>query len=504
MDRRTFIGSSIGFLGLASLSGVPSVAGGKLDQAEDELLEVDGLGLARLVRAGEVSPAELVEMAARRISRLDGKIGAMTTLSLDRARQRAGTIPRDSVFAGVPTALKDLVDVAGIRRTSGSMWLLNNVPSKSPDYIRAMERAGLNFLGMTNTPEFASMGITNNHAFGPTRNPWSLAHSSGGSSGGAAAAVAAGYVPIAHGTDGGGSNRIPASCCGVLGMKASRYRMACGEVDGKHMLLRTHQCLSRTVRDSAAVFAATENREVGKPLPTVGMIEGSTRRRLKIAFTTANCFGQEADQEVKWATLEAAKLCADLGHELIEVHNPLQGEQLFTAIESIMLVGMPKLLAMVESLTGKSAEASGLLTPLFVQTGRYAQQLPAESYQDGVAYTRQLTEQMSRFYKSYDVWLTPVIPVETPHVEYITPDSDFMATRQISRGLLSYTAFANAVGSPAMSVPLNWSRLTGLPIGSQFSAAPGDDRTLYELAYELEEAKPWRNRWAPVSARFKV
>ncbi|MCX2980848.1 amidase [Halieaceae bacterium IMCC14734] len=472
--------------------------------AGDELLAYDATGLAKLVRAGEVSPQELVMATVARIERLDGQLNAISTLLVDRALQRAGDIPVDSLFAGVPTLLKDLVDMAGVRRTSGSRLHLNHVPKESVSYVRALEEAGLNIIGMTNTPEFASLALTDNHAFGPSRNPWNIAHTPGGSSGGSAVAVAAGYVPIAHGTDGGGSNRIPSSCCGVLGMKASRYRMASGEADGQHFFLRTHQSISRTVRDSAALFAATENRQTSNPYPLEGQIAGPGRRRLKIAFSTTSCFGREPVPTVMEALESSARLCEEMGHEIIPVKNPLQGEAFFEALESVMLASMPALLQQVESLTGRRAEDTGLLTPMLIQTARYAAGLPADAADLGMQYLQRLSEQMKNFYSSYNVWLTPTLPIEPPLEGYISPDSDFMATRGASRDMLGYTAFANAVGSPAMSVPLAWSSQSGLPIGSHFSAAAGADRTLYELAYELEAARPWRDRWAPYSAKYEV
>ncbi|MBT7713432.1 MAG: amidase [Deltaproteobacteria bacterium] len=198
----------------------------------DELLNYDALGLAELVRKGEVTPRELVEVTARRIEALDGTINAMTTLTIERALEKADRISVDSVFAGVPTMLKDFIDCAGVRRTDGSVSNLTNVCQTSADYVQAIEDAGLNLVGMTNLPEFASTVVTDNQAFGPTRNPWDVTRTPGGSSGGSAAAVAAGYTPLVHGTDGGGSNRMPSSWCGTLGMKPSRYRMVSGEPEG--------------------------------------------------------------------------------------------------------------------------------------------------------------------------------------------------------------------------------------------------------------------------------
>jgi amidase len=223
-----------------------------------ELLEFDAVGLSALIRAGELQPAEVLDATMERIELLDGTINAVIDHAFDRARSLLADVEADAPFAGIPTFVKDLIDVEGLRRSEGSRLQMGNVSAASPDYIAQMERAGLVIAGKTNTPEFASLPVTDNEVFGRTLNPWSLDHSPGGSSGGSAAAVAAGYTPIAHGTDGGGSNRIPSSACGVFGMKASRGRQASGELDGSHPVFKTHQAISRTVRDSAALFAVTE------------------------------------------------------------------------------------------------------------------------------------------------------------------------------------------------------------------------------------------------------
>ena len=466
------------------------------------LLDYDALGLAELVRTGEVTPLALVQAAARRITALDGDLNAMTTLTTERALDLAGRISTDSVFAGVPTVLKDLVDLGGVRRTNGSLMSLANVPEESVDYVKAMETAGLNIMGMTNTPEFASLALTDNAAFGATRNPWNLQYSAGGSSGGSGAAVAAGYVPIAHGTDGGGSNRIPASCCGVLGMKASRYRQVSGEAGGDHQFLRTHQCLSRTVRDSAALLAATEDRNNKAGYEPVGLVSGPGSKRLRIAVSSRNGFGQNSDTGVQEVLDKTVTLCQSLGHSVVETANPVDGTTMFQALEGIMLANMPGLLAMVESLTGRRAEEADLLTPSMVAMGRHGASQPAGAREKGLAYFKQLTSEFAQFYGGYDVWLTPTMPMETPRVGYISHDMPLELLLERNRAVLSYTAVANGVGAPAMSVPLFHSTASGLPVGSMFMAAPGADRTLYELAFELEAAMPWAQRWAPHSAMY--
>lgn len=467
----------------------------------DELLNYDALGLAELVRKGEVTPRELVEVTARRIEALDGTINAMTTLTIERALAKADRIPADSVFAGVPTMLKDYIDCAGVRRTDGSVFKLTNVCQASVEYVQAMEDAGLNLVGMTNLPEFASMVVTDNQAFGPTRNPWDLTRTSGGSSGGSAAAVAAGYTPLVHGTDGGGSNRLPSSWCGTLGMKPSRHRMVSGEPEGVEHFFRTHQTIGRSVRDSAALFAVTEDRSHKAIYPVVGQIVGPSRRRLRIGLTTKNIFSNEPAEDIKAATEDVASLCEDLGHTVIPVENPVHGEVYFRAYATLFSSKFKGFLKPFEMLTGKPAEESGLLTYGSVSLIREAEKYTDEDRQKAEAYVKELSARMAEFHKQFDVWLTPVTPEGPPKISVISPDQSYNDNREAMETIMSYTPMANMLGAPAMSVPLSWSKTTGLPIGSHFSAKPGDDRTLYELAYELEEARPWFDRWAPFSAR---
>ncbi|NQU64404.1 MAG: amidase, partial [SAR324 cluster bacterium] len=320
-------------------------------------------------------------------------------------------------------------------------------------------------------------------------------------SGGSAAAVAAGYLPLVHGTDGGGSNRIPASWCGVFGMKPSRYRMLCGETDGVHQLMRTHHSLSRSVRDSAAMLAATEDRTENAVYSPIGRVEGPSKRRLRIAITTRNCFGSEPAPDIKAAIKQTAALCEELGHQVIEVANPIQGEAFFRAYTGLFLFKFKGMLKPFESLTGKPAEKSGLLTPSTVSALRYAEIFTESDYHNGEAYMEKLTAETIKFHEKFDVWLTPVTPSGPPKIGYLNPDQLYEDTRELMEQYMSYTPMANAVGSPAMSVPLFWSEQTGLPIGSHFSARPGDEKTLYELAYELEEARPWFERWAPFSIK---
>ncbi len=495
----------------------------------DPLLNHDALGLAGLLRAGEVTPVELLDASLARVEALDGSLNAVITDCADRARERAAAIDPATApgsFVGVPTFLKDLVDLEGVRRTDGSTSMLNRISDASPDWVHAAEAAGLVMAGKTNTPEFASLPVTDNEAFGPTRNPWNPELSSGGSSGGSAVAVAAGYAPLVHGTDGGGSNRIPASWCGVFGVKPSRRRLASGELDGSHEVFKTHLALGRSVRDVAALFLATQNRASGDhanpfPLvdglpafaqPTAGATAGTTAgrvggsasgrgggRRLRIALTLDCPFGTSPDPAIAAAIEDTARLCEDLGHEVVPVDNPIDGDEFFEAYRGFFLSRTVGLIPMLEQASGLSIDESGLLSRCTIDMVREGERLPPDAGQRATATFDRLTATMDAFFADHDAWLTPVtnampLPVGTP-----SPSEP--RDGRLSELLLAHLAPTNAHGGAAMSVPLWWDPASGLPIGSHFSFPPGGDEVLFGLAGQLEDARPWAHRWAPVSAR---
>ncbi|MDG1409696.1 MAG: amidase family protein, partial [Acidimicrobiales bacterium] len=287
-----------------------------------ELLGFDGLGLSELIRAGDVTADEVLDATIARVDALDGTINAVIDRAFDRARGLISGVQGDAPFAGIPTFVKDLIDVEGLRRSEGSRLQMGNVSASSADYVVQMERAGLVIVGKTNTPEFASLPVTDNEVFGKTLNPWNLEYSPGGSSGGSAAAVAAGYTPIVHGTDGGGSNRIPASACGVFGMKGSRGRQASGELDGSHPVFKTHQAISRTVRDSAALFLMTQIQE-GGTYQRVETIVGPSNRRFRIAVSQTDILGRDPEPVAAEALGESVALLLEMGHEVEEVAAPV-------------------------------------------------------------------------------------------------------------------------------------------------------------------------------------
>ncbi len=503
-SRREFLEQSIAAaLVTTSMAGCTQLGSltGKTSAGFDEFLDYDSLGLAELIKSGEVSQAEIVEIIVRRIEVMNPIINFMATPAFDRAREKAGAIPLNTPFAGVPVLMKDMVDIGGLRRTDGSRLMLNNTPEKNVLYVDAIENAGLNIIATTNVPEFASGLTTHNHIFGVTRNPWNLDYSTSVSSGGSAAAVAAGVIPMAHGTDGGGSNRLPASTCGVFGMKPSRYRMLSGEAGGAHDFTKTNQMLSRTVRDSAAVFNLTEDKS-GEHYTAVGLIDKPLTRRLKIGFISDLPGSIPNDPAVDEAQVKTAELLESLGHKVEETHLPFTADQFTRAYGGLLKNNLSALKSMLETSTGVPITESGILGQYFAGFATWSASLTDEDVATANAFIESLTGVYAKLFEQYDILLTPVNPNASEKLSAWTPDTPFDPEHFVIEAEFGkYTGTCNFSGNPAMSVPLN--NDTGLlPIGSQFIAKIGGDGLLYELALELEQAKPWKDSWAPNSLRF--
>lgn len=469
----------------------------------DELIDFDALGLAGLIKKKEISANELTEVIIRRIEAIEPIINTITTRTFERARKRAPKISSESTFAGVPILIKDMIDVGGVRRTDGSRLWLTNVPEKNVAYIDGVEAAGMNILGMTNVPEFAQLGVvTNNSAFGLSRNPWDLSKSTLGSSGGSAAAVAAGIVPLAHGTDGGGSNRLPSSANGLFGMKPSRERMLSGEADGGHNPFKTNQAISRTVRDSAALFNETEDKS-GRKFEPVGLVGGPAKRRLKIGFAANIEGGMKIEAGVRNAMESSAKLLEEMGHEVIEVAMPINSDEFFSNYNGAFLRRFGVFAEMAADLSGVPAERSNLLDPWTVSLIAYGATITEEQEKKGLEYLAQVPAFFETLFEKIDVLMSPVMPVVSVGGNELRPvDRVNDSLLEFLQHRMAFTAPTNVAGIPAMSVPLHWDQHSGLPVGTMFQGALGDDRTLYELAFELELARPWKSKWAPYSAKY--
>jgi amidase len=380
--------------------------------------------------------------------------------------------------------------------------MLTNIPRENVKYIDGVEAAGMNIIGMTNVPEFAQLGIvTNNTAFGMSKNPWDLSKSTLGSSGGAGAAVASGMVPLAHGTDGGGSNRLPPCTQGVFGIKPSRARMLPGEAGGVHGPFKTNQAICRTVRDSAALFAHTE--DPNGPFSAIGLIKGPSSKRLKIGYAALVRGGAKVDDAVRSAQESVVKILAELGHEVIEIDIPVIQDEFFENFNGAFLGQFGVFAQRAQAISGMSAAESGLLDPFTVGLIEYGASITPEQQAAGLAYLETVPGLYARLFAKVDLILSPVMPHVSLPGDILRPTTAVNeATLAILENNLGYTASVNVSGHCAMSVPLSWDPESGMPIGSMFQAATGNDRMLYELAFELEEARPWKDRWAPYSCKY--
>jgi amidase len=466
----------------------------------DDLAFLDATAQAELVRQKEVKPIELVEAAIARIEQLNPTLNAVITPMYELARAAAVEKLPPGPFAGVPFLLKDLLaSFAGVRMTLGSKLLQGYVPDHDSELVARYKQAGLIIVGKTNTPEFGILPTTEPKLFGPCRNPWNTEHTTGGSSGGAAAAVASGMVPMAHGNDGGGSIRIPASCCGVFGLKPTRARNPLGPDFGDVMSgLVAEHALTRSVRDSAALLDATAGPDVGDPYwappPARPFLQevGADPGRLRIAFITKALTDVTVHADCVQAVEEAAKLCSELGHMVEETTLPINADLLFNAFSVLWSAG-----------TGATLKALGdakdLVEPLSWALKEMSDQFTAADYVLALQTLQNVSREVARFFQNYDVLLTPTLAEPPlPLGAFDSPPDNPMHGLYRSGKFACFTPICNMTGQPGMSVPLFWNS-ANLPVGSHFIGRFGDEATLFRLAAQLEEARPWAGRRPPIS-----
>jgi amidase len=461
---------------------------------------------AELIRNKEITPLELVDNAIERIEQLNPKINAVVTPIFDRAREDAsGSIP-DGPFGGVPFLIKDLIaTLAGVPMSMGTALLKNYVPPEDSELIVRYKKSGFIILGKTNTPEFGLIPTTEPRIFGPTWNPWNTERTPGGSSGGSAAAVASGMVPVAHGNDGGGSIRIPSSCCGVFGLKPTRARISLAPFADD---LVCEHVLTRSVRDSAAILDLTAGPALGDPYwappqerPFIEEV-GTNPGKLRIAYSMDLIGGEGViHPDCKQAVEETARLLESLGH-IVEDATP----EITIDIEALMQAFITAFLSGVASAIDTLMQAAGIkakpdffepLTWFQYEKGR---ECSASEYLRSVALKQRLNREIAAFHQKYDVMLTPVLAQPPVHLGTFDIREGEEPTKALDRiyAFVPFTALQNSTGQPAMSVPLFWNN-EGLPIGSHFVGRFGDEAKLFRLASQLEEARPWGNKRPPIS-----
>ena len=460
--------------------------------------ECDATELAAMVQRGDVSARELVDEAIRRCEAVNGELNAVITTMFEQARDAAAQPPGDGPFAGVPFLMKDFVaEVAGVPFSEGSEFLRDYVPDEDSEIYRRFCAAGLITIGKTNLPEFAIGTTTEPRRFGATHNPWDPARTPGGSSGGAAAAVAARVVPMAHGNDVGGSIRIPASCCGLVGLKPSRGRTTLaphyGDIFSGYFV---EHALTRSVRDAAGLLDVIAGPAPGEPYlappparPWADEV-GADPGRLRIGYSTATPLGDPLDPACRKAIEETAALCADLGHDVVERAPDFDALDFWTRYTSVLAGGVAWALADWSRRLARPLDPAHFEPFVWAFAERGVQQSAAD-YLMAIQDVQRHVRRISEFYVDRDLWLTttlgqPPVPLGT----LVYADDPFELRRRTAR-FSPYTYIANATGQPAISLPLAMSD-DGLPIGLHFTARLGEETTLIRLAAQLEQARPWQ------------
>lgn len=466
----------------------------------DDYSEYDGLGLADLVARKQVTPSELVEAAIARIERHNPTLNAVVYKGYDDARTwAAGDLP-DGPFKGVPFLIKDLgAQVEGWPRSSGSNFAQVAADAEDSELVKRYRAAGVVMLGKSNTPEFGIPGVTNSERLGFCRNPWNPDHISGGSSGGAASATAAGIVPLAHASDGLGSIRIPAACCGLVGMKITRDRTPICEVSDGALGFSVHHVVSRTVRDSAAMLDATGYAQSGDPFqapakdgPYLAEIEKSPGK-LRIAWSAETPSGRPIPDEMLAALVRTAELLKGLGHEVFEQGLGIDYRQLYRAQGLASASNFSANVKRWVDALGREPEP-GELGPLAQRGYDAGKRLNGQQAFWGFQQLRLLNRQILSAFDDFDVYLTPVMSTPAPRCDWLNPLTDDL--KEFDRrqsATYGTTPPANFTGQPSLSLPL-WESDDGLPIGMMFTGRFADEATLYRLAGQLEKEQPWKDR----------
>lgn len=495
-------------LGGIALAGTISLGAGRSKSHQaggvirfDEYAKYDGLGLAELVRKGEVTPAELLDVALKRLDAVNPRLNAVVVRFPERARSQIDAGLPQGPFRGVPFLLKDLhAHLKGTVTTNGSRFFRDRVDQEDSELVLRYLQAGLVIFGKGASPELGQTPSTESALHGATHNPWNLDYTAGGSSGGCAAAVAAGIVPFAHASDGGGSIRIPASCCGLFGLKPSRHRVPVGPPtsgDGWAGMSH-HHAVTRSVRDSAALLDATCAPVTGStflaPPPERPFLAevGLPPVMLRIALMPRPLEGGEIHPECVRAVQEAAKLCRDLGHQVEEAVPVIDAAELRSA------TGMAIIPANIaRELDQRGRELGRPVTETDVEPVTWAmyqlgKRVSGSDYESARVTMFRAGTAMAEFQRNWDVLLSPVLGSPPVKLGILTLD-DFKRFGEAAVRFVPFTMLFNATGQPSMSVPLHWTS-DGLPVGVMFSGRYGEDATLLRLAAQIEQARPWAGR----------
>lgn len=489
----------------------------------DEYRQRDAVALAEGVRRGDFSAAELLQTALQRLEAVNPRLNAVVRRRDERALAEASAVDTQAVLAGVPFLAKDLLDTLAGEPTGSGTRLLQSLPMPADSELaRRWRRAGLVLAGRTNTPEFGIAPVTEPAVHGPTLNPWNLERSPGGSSGGSAAAVAAGIVPMASAGDGGGSIRIPASCCGLFGFKPSRGLLPTGPLAAEIWRgFVTGHVVSRSVRDSAVMLDATGGADPGAPyaapMPSRPFSEaaGADPRPLRIAFSARPLFGSApVHADCVEAMHDAARLLVSLGHHVEEAAPPVEAEACAQAFITIVAAETRASLEWAASLHGRAPRAADFEGPTYT-LGLLGRALSASDYAQAATLLQMQARRLAPFFARHDLLLTPTLAAPPLPIGALQPTAaekplmalvnalgaggllkalgvvDQVAARTFA--FMPFTPLFNVTGQPAMSVPLHWNA-QGLPVGVQLVGRLGEDALLMSLAGQLERARPWFGR----------
>ena len=471
-----------------------------------EYEQYDALGLADLVRRKEVSPQELLDAAIERIEARNPAVNAVTMKLYEHGRRAIASGLPDGPFRGVPFLMKDLTSpIAGVAMTRGSKFFADTPPSPTDsEHVARLKRTGLVIFGRTNTCELGLSLTCEPQLHGPTRNPWNPAHISGGSSGGSAAAVAARMLPLAHASDGFGSIRVPAACCGLVGLKPTRGRNTFAPFAGEGLGgASTEHAVSLSVRDSAALLDATRGSGSGDPYsapqPTAAYSKevGAHPGRLKIAWTSGAPNGAKIDPECLKLLAETVQLCIDLGHQVEEANPDINGLAIVPTFLTFACANTVVNLASHPTVDRPAHESE--VERITWLTARRGDEISASDYVRATQIAHRLGRQMAAFHKNWDVLLTPGLAspaVKLGYLNMMMDDFDEYWRRVFD--FSPFTVWFNLTGQPAMMLPLGQSA-GGLPLAVQLVAPYGDEATLFRLGSQLESARPWIGRMPPIA-----
>lgn len=459
----------------------------------DPFFMMDATAQADLIRKGEVSIEEMVMSAINRIEAVDGYLNAVVTRSFEEALLAAKNHDEKGPFPGVPYLIKDLLNHKGVRATGGSRMFANRIADRNSSNVQAAFDMGLISLGKTNTPEFGLLGVTESLLLGPARNPWNFNRSPGGSSGGSAAAVASGMVSIASASDGGGSIRVPASCCGIVGLKPTIHRTIDDAQPNRPIDLSVRFVHTRSVRDTITALHHMQSLSNSKLKPVPANIHPK-EKQFRIGMITTNMLGQEAEPEVKNAIENSALICQNLGHQVEEIKPFINGDRFTNSFLTMWAYGAKGIIDLAQqNFVSKETSIDSLLEPWTLDLGKWFDAQPEGKVEMAVSRLKEDTLSTRKLFESYDFILSPVTQTVAPKIGSMAPDINFDTLLERSLNFITFTPLANVTGDPAISLPMHWSS-TGLPIGTHLHANYGNEEQLLELSLQLEEAKPWSDQ----------